>query len=117
MKKLLLFLILSFSLTSLYAFDSEYYVIEELKNIAEFQTYEYQFYAGVKANEEAQSFSEKELIEKILLPIAINTYKNTAASFNSPRNISEAKLLAKEVWTLTVYISMRLDLIIRERKY
>ena len=98
-----------------FAFDPEPYIREELRHIAERQLLEYHFYAGRKRPENWKFFSEPEFAG-VLESLALTAKDSYAAGLPMPKTISEAKLMAKLCWDYTLYISIREDWIVRERK-
>lgn len=96
-----------------FAFEPKPYIIEELRRIGERELLEYHFY--VKKSEELADNSEHAVVE-ILEYLALLQYERTVTAQDMPRNISEAKILAKVLWDLALYMTIRMDRFVRERR-
>lgn len=114
MKKYFLFFVFILSLFSVYAFEPEKYIKDELENIALSRSYSYYYDWGTNTTWKTENVSPQEFLLEAAKNMANNFTYN--ALNPKPKNINESKVLAQFIWSFIEYKLVRSDAIIVGRK-
>lgn len=113
-KRILIILCFIFLVDFLYAFEPRQYIIDELKNIAENQRHEYYFYAGKQW--ESYGVSEEVLVHNLLKYCMDRIQDAPLGDLPAPKSVAESKMYAQALWDFYLYVFMKWDLIVREKR-